>query len=84
MTKYRKKVLIDAEQFVMYSTDNKISFTAHGVTYPIYSDDKGIYLVIPSIEGNHRCDNLDWIAKGIEGEFWAIKPDIFEKTYEKF
>jgi hypothetical protein len=81
--KYRKKVLVDGEQFVVYKSDMILSFAAHGVTYPVYEDDKGIYLIIPSLEGNHRFDNLDWILKGIEGEFWAVKPDIFEKTYEK-
>ena len=82
MAKYRKKTLTDFEQFVIYKNDRVLSFIAHGVTFPVYSDDKGIYTIIPSLEGNHRCDNLDWIAKGIDGEMWAVKPDIFEKTYE--
>jgi len=25
----------------------------------------------------------DWVIKGVSGEFYAIKPDIFEKTYER-
>jgi hypothetical protein len=29
-----------------------------------------------------RADNNDWIIKGINGEYYPCKPDIFEKTYE--
>ena len=41
------------------------------------------YLVIPTLEGDHYAKKKDWIVKGIKGEFYPVKPDIFEKTYEK-
>lgn len=31
---------------------------------------------------NHIATEGDWIVKGVNGEFWPVKPDIFEKTYE--
>lgn len=34
-------------------------------------------------EGTFRCDDGSYIVKGIEGEFWAVKKSIFEKTYEE-
>jgi hypothetical protein len=31
----------------------------------------------------HIATEGDWIIKGVQGEFYACKPDIFEATYEK-
>jgi hypothetical protein len=39
-------------------------------------------LIIPTLEGDHTAITGDWIIKGIKGEFYPCKPDIFEKTYE--
>lgn len=40
-------------------------------------------IVIETLEGDH-CGNMgDWIIKGIKGEFYPCRPDIFEMTYEK-
>lgn len=30
-----------------------------------------------------KCSVMDYIIKGIAGELYACKPDIFKKTYEK-
>lgn len=38
--------------------------------------------LIPTLEGMMMADAGDWIIKGIKGEFYPIKPDIFEETYE--
>ena len=38
-------------------------------------------LVIPTLEGAHTCSPGDWIIKGIAGEFYTCKPDIFAATY---
>jgi len=38
---------------------------------------------IKTLESNqHNVSILDWIIKGVKGEFYACKPDIFELTYE--
>jgi len=37
---------------------------------------------IHTLEGNHYVIVGDWIIKGIKGEFYPCKPDVFEKTYE--
>jgi len=31
----------------------------------------------------HIATEGDWIIKGVQGEFYACKPDIFEQTYER-
>lgn len=53
-----------------------------------YSDTCGesapyIEITIPTLEGNHIAKHGDWIIKGVKGEFYPCKPDIFEATYEK-
>jgi len=40
-------------------------------------------LLIPTLEGPMYASIGDYIAKGINDEFWAIKPDIMAKTYEE-
>lgn len=38
-------------------------------------------LVIETLEGDMTADYGDWIIKGVKGEFYPCKPDIFEETY---
>ena len=39
-------------------------------------------LVIPTLEGDHLAEPGDWIIKGVKGEFYPCKPDIFAATYD--
>lgn len=41
-----------------------------------------IRFVIRTLEGNHLASLGDYIIKGVAGEFYPCKPDIFEATYE--
>lgn len=38
--------------------------------------------IIKTLEGDHLASFGDWVIKGVKGEFYPCKPDIFEKTYE--
>lgn len=40
-------------------------------------------LTIPTLEGDHTARPGDYIIRGVKGEFYPCKPDIFEMTYEK-
>jgi hypothetical protein len=40
-------------------------------------------LPINTLEGVVTAQIGDWIIKGVNGEFYPCKPDIFEKTYER-
>lgn len=40
-------------------------------------------LMIKTLEGTMKADIGDYIIKGVNGEFYPCKPDIFEKTYEE-
>lgn len=39
-------------------------------------------LLIETLEGTHRANPGDYIIKGVAGEFYPCKPDIFAATYE--
>lgn len=41
------------------------------------------YLLIPTLEGDMKCSQFDYIIKGIKGEFYPCKPEIFKATYEE-
>ena len=38
---------------------------------------------IETLEGVMKADKGDWIIKGVKGELYPCKPDVFEMTYEK-
>lgn len=39
-------------------------------------------IIIPTLEGVMEASYGDYIIKGVQGEFYPCKPDIFDKTYE--
>ena len=39
-------------------------------------------IFITTLEGEMRADAGDWIIRGVKGEFYPCKPDIFAATYE--
>ena len=74
--KFRKKpVVIDA-----WKWEGKLSldFSIPGARMTM--DDA---LVIKTLEGHMRCEIGDWVIRGVKGEFYPCKPDIFEATYER-
>lgn len=80
MPKFRKKpVVIDAMQFTGHNGDDIV--TALGIPEGHISVNPGA-LMITTMEGVMRADVLDWIIKGVKGEFYPCKPEIFTATYE--
>lgn len=43
---------------------------------------KGNTIIIPTLEGDHTASPGDWIIRGVAGELYPCKPDIFAQTYE--
>ena len=77
--KYRKKpVVIEAIQFNGRNSADIHEFCGDKVREPVGKD----YLEIETLEGIHIASPGDYIIKGIKGEFYPCKPDIFEMTYE--
>ena len=81
--KFRKKpVVIEAIQFL----DTKDSFNKlkEWIGESFYYDYQNAPRVfIKTLEGDMGVSKGDWIIKGVKGEFYPCKPDIFEVTYEK-
>lgn len=44
---------------------------------------RGSSIIIPTLEGEMTASPGDWIIRGVKGEFYPCKPDIFEETYER-
>jgi hypothetical protein len=89
--KFRKKpVVIEAIQFTGLNIQDIEHFTGQSLLYNIESEtayEAGVAppilsLTIPTLEGDHKAMPGDWIIKGVKGEFYPCKNDIFEMTYE--
>lgn len=85
MAKFRKKpVEIEAKKFNRDRWGEIVEFTegkARDLAI-IRSPFAKATCTIDTLEGEHIATEGDWIIKGIKGEFYPCKPDIFEKTYE--
>ena len=72
------KLSRDKEKFIFDWTNGKV--------YPeVYPEHEGIESIwwVETLEGTMEARNGDYLIKGLGGEFYSCKPDIFEKTYEE-
>lgn len=77
--KYRKKpVVISAVLFSGLNHDEVADFVGGGVEVGGSST-----LIIPTLEGKMTASQGDYVIRGVKGEFYPCKPDIFEATYEE-
>ena len=85
--KYKKKpVIIEAIQLL---NNNSSIEECLKFIYNVFITDDDIETVkndknirIQTLEGDMKASFGDYIIKGVNGEFYPCKPDIFEKTYE--
>lgn len=79
MPKYRKKpVIIEAVQY-NGTVEEIVDFAGFENTDMNSTQSK---LYIKTFEGDRLVSHGDYVIKGIKGEFYPCKPDIFEATYE--
>jgi len=52
-------------------------------TIVVAGSGQGVHLKIKTLEGTRIANSGDYIIKGVKGEIYPIKSDIFEATYEK-
>ena len=81
MPKFRKKPIeIEAHQFTEANKDRVLNL----IQCSCSADMRGNVPIIRinTIEGQMIARPGDWIIKGVKGEFYPCKPDIFEATYE--
>jgi hypothetical protein len=87
MQQFRKKpVVIEATQLSMDNHQDVATWIA-GAGYTVRHWSKPPMravsgLIIETLEGNMEAAYGDWIIKGVKGEFYPCKPDIFEATYD--
>lgn len=93
--KYRKiPVVIDAVQWTGENQREMFDFLTNYEKTDDYMSTSGEHfiinhnavkggLVIKTLEGEHIASIGDYIIRGVAGEFYPCKPEIFEKTYER-
>jgi hypothetical protein len=79
--RFRKKpVVVDAIQW--NGDPNEVIAWAQRFPRCELKFELGAVIVIPTLEGEMLCQRGDWIIRGVAGEFYPCKPDIFAQTYE--
>lgn len=82
MAKYRKKpVVIDAWQLTKENIEAGIPDWIDTEQVSIFGE-ANAFAEIHTLEGTMQASYGDYIIKGVQGEFYPCKPDIFEATYE--
>lgn len=78
--KYRKKpIVIEAVQFNGTNHHQLADWSSEAVQLT----DKDTIMLIKTLEGDMIATVGDYIIKGVKGEFYPCKPDIFNATYEE-
>lgn len=81
--KFRKKpVIIEAIQLTKENVVDVLTFCNHTGNIVASSEDE-MGLSILTLEGTMTANTGDYIIRGVKGEFYPCKPDIFEQTYEE-
>lgn len=82
--RYRKKpVVIDAMQFDGGNYPEIVSWIDETRDRVTHAYGQGADLYIETLEGTMHVSKGDFVIKGVQGEFYPCKPDIFEATYEE-
>jgi len=80
--RYRKRpVVIDAIQFTWVAIDAAVLFTA-GAGRLVVNPSGDTAMVIDTLEGDMTAVLGDYIIRGVAGELYPCKPDIFNATYD--
>lgn len=75
----KKPIPVEA---IQYTGDNLLSVTQFAKAH-FYINSKGM-LYISTLEGDMLCDKGSYIIRGVDGEYYPCRKDIFEKTYEVY
>jgi len=80
---YRKKpVEIEAIQWVSDNIEQLYKMLGDNLITDIDEDEDEVKHFINTLEGKMELSWGDYVIKGVKGEFYPCKPDIFELTYE--
>lgn len=80
----KKQAVIEAMQFTDTDKDRVFRWASslQANVYPAFRDGKPV-LLIPTLEGEMICSIGNYVVRGVKGEFYPVKPEIFEATYER-
>lgn len=78
----KKPVKVQAIQWTGDNCDEIDQFIGSGPFDDSHHFIRG-QLIVHTLEGDHQALVGDWIIRGVKGEFYPCKPDIFEQTYEE-
>jgi hypothetical protein len=82
--KYQKKpIVVEAIQYDGKNSADIFEFCGRPYDRYVREPVGKNYLEIITLEGVMKAQPGDYIIKGINGEFYPCKPDIFEKTYDE-
>ena len=86
MTKFRKKpIVIEAICWDGWNVDEVLAFGNSGPV-PLWGDDfkasRGGEVLIRTLEGTMAARPGDWIIRGVLGEYYPCKSNVFEANYE--
>ena len=78
-------VVIEAKQLTLDSFDDVFQWVQiNGGSVEQWEwDNDQKWMIIKTLEGDHKAQLNDWIIKGVAGEFYPCKEYIFEETYER-
>ena len=80
--KYRKKpVIVEAVHYAVETVVMPKWIQQAFKNGTLFYDEDDLY--VETLEGTHHVSVGDYIIKGVKGELYPCKPDIFDKTYEK-
>ncbi len=83
MWKFRKKpLIIEAKRLCEPYAPDDIANWCGGRICSIGGVGANLWIEIETLEGVMKAEYGDWIIKGVRGEFYPCKSDIFEETYE--
>lgn len=83
MTLYRKKPVVIEAEFFDKDKVHRLSKEFRAAVRPEIKPGVSVDWYIDTLEGGGMLvSDGDWIIKGVKGEFYPCKPDIFEATYE--
>lgn len=87
MSKFRKKpVVIDAHRIGDNGWPDEIwdGVNSQQIILRLKTINRQVtgYVICHTLEGDMRGEVGDWIVRGVKGEFYPVKPDIFAATYE--
>lgn len=82
--KYRKKpVVIEAMHLNESTNPHEVADWCGGrLSYPGFIGGGPIWVEVDTLEGVVTAKPGDYVIRGVHGEFYPVKPEIFRETYE--